>query len=72
MARHHSGVSVPGWPTAFRGSLAVAAGLVTWDRLRGPRYLRLFPDVCVPVGAEPPDLALRSRAAYRLVEGRGV
>ncbi|MHA6784972.1 DUF559 domain-containing protein [Pseudonocardia saturnea] len=65
-------MSVPGWPTAFRGSLAVAAGLVTWDRLRGPKYLRLFPDVYVPVGAEPPDLALRSRAAYRLVEGRGV
>jgi very-short-patch-repair endonuclease len=65
-------VSVPGWPTAFRGSLAVRAGLVTWDRLRGPKYLRLFPDVYVPISAKPPDLALRSHAAYRLVEGRGV
>lgn len=64
-------MSVPGWPTAFRGSLAVAAGLVTKDRLRGPKYLRLFPDVYVPVGTEPPDLKLRSLAAYRLVEGRG-
>lgn len=63
---------VPGWPTAFRGSSAVRAGLVTWDRLRGPRYLRLFPDVDVPVGVRPPDLRLRSTAAFRLVEGRGV
>lgn len=65
-------MSVPGWPIAFRGSLAVAAGLVTWDRLRGPRHVRLFPDVYVRVGTEPPGLELRSRAAYRLVEGRGV
>jgi very-short-patch-repair endonuclease len=63
---------VPGWPVAFRGSLAVAAGLATWGRLRGPRYLRLFPDVYVAAGAEPPDLTLRSLAAYRLVEGRGM
>lgn len=55
-----------------RGSSAVRADLVTWDRLRGPRYLRLFPDVYAPVAEKPPDLALRSRAAYRLVEGRGV
>lgn len=65
-------MSVPGWPVAFRGSLAVAAGLVTWDRLRGPRYRRLFPDVYVPAVPQAPDLALRSRAAYRLVEGCGV
>lgn len=65
-------MSVPGWPAAFRGSLAVAAGLVTWDRLRGPTYRRLFPDVYAAAGPAPPDLALRSRAAYRLVEGRGV
>lgn len=70
-ARHHCGVTVPGWPAAFRGSLAVAAGLVTWDRLRGPYFLRLFPDVYAPVEGCAPDLALRSRAAYRLVERRG-
>jgi hypothetical protein len=63
---------VPGWPEAFRGSLAVAAGLTTWGRLRGPRFRRLFPDVYCPVGDEPPDLRLRSLGAYRLVEGRGV
>ncbi len=65
-------MSVPGWPTAFRGSHAVAAGLVTPDRLRGPRFLRLLPDVYCRAAAEPPGLLLRSLAAYRLVEGPGV
>lgn len=65
-------MTVPGWPTAFRGSSAVRAGLVTWDALRGPRYQRLFPDVYAPATGRTPDLTLRSRAAYRLVEGRGV
>ena len=63
---------VRGWPEAFRGSAAVGAGLVTWSRLRGPRFRRLFPDVYAPAGDEPPDLCLRSLGAYRLVEGRGV
>lgn len=57
---------------AFRGSAAIAAGLVTAKVLRGPRYLRLFPDTYVRCTAEPPDLRLRSLAAYRYVEGRGV
>ena len=72
--RDAAGVStvVPGWPVAFRGSLAVRAGLTTWGRLRGPRFVRLLPDVYCPTGDEPPDLRLRSLAAYRLVEGRGV
>lgn len=61
----------PGWPVAFRGSRAVAAGLVTPDRLRGPGFRRLFPDVYVRADL-PEDLRLRSLAAYRLVEGRGV
>ena len=64
--------SVPGWPVAFRGSHAVAAGLVTPDRLRGPRFRRVLPDVYTPTTAEPPGLLLRSLAAYRLVDGRGV
>jgi len=64
--------SVPGWPVAFRGSHAVAAGLVTRDRLRGPRYRRVLPDVYCRAAADPSDLLLRSLAAYRLVEGRGV
>jgi very-short-patch-repair endonuclease len=54
----------------FRGSAAVAAGLVTPKTLRGPRYRRLFHDIYVAVGVEV-DLALRSRAAYLLVADRG-
>jgi hypothetical protein len=57
--------------TAFRGSAAVAAGLVTPGRLRSRRYQRLFPDVYAPA-ARQPDLALRARAAGVLVRGRGV
>lgn len=64
--------TVPGWPVAFRGSLAIAAGLVTPDRLRGPRFWRLYPDVYAQVRDRPPDLRLRSLAAYRLVQPRGV
>jgi very-short-patch-repair endonuclease len=55
----------------FRGSAAVATGLVTWGQLRGPRFQRLFPDVYAPGDLEP-DLALRSAGAAVLVEGRGV
>ena len=65
-------MTVPGWPVAFRGSHAVAAGLVTPDRLRGPRFQRLLPDVYGRACPGPPDLLLRSLAAYRLVEGHGV
>ena len=65
-------MTVPGWPVAFRGSHAVAAGLVTRDRLRGPRFQRLLPDVYGRACPGPPDLLLRSLAAYRLVEGHGV
>jgi hypothetical protein len=62
----------PGWPVAFRGSLAIAAGLVTAKMLRGPRFLRVFPDTYVRRASASPDLRLRSLAAYRYVEGRGV
>jgi hypothetical protein len=65
-------MTVPGWPVAFRGSTAVAAGLVTRGQLRGPRFARLFPDTYVQVTVTPVDLRLRSIAAYRYVEGRGV
>jgi len=64
--------SVPGWPTAFCGTAAIAAGLVTPAVLRGPYYQRLFPDTYVRSGTEPPDLALRSKAASLYVAGRGV
>ena len=54
----------------FRGSTAVASGLLTRGQLRGPRFQRLFPDVYAPAALEV-DLALRSRAAGLLVAGRG-
>jgi hypothetical protein len=46
----------------FRGSQAIAAGLVTAKTLRGPRMHRLFPDTYI--AAEVPDSPeLRARAA---------
>ncbi len=62
---------VPKWPEVFRGSDAVAAGLVTPGQLRGPRFVRLFPDVYVRACAEL-DLTLSSLAAYLYARGRGV
>jgi very-short-patch-repair endonuclease len=56
----------------FRGSRACAAGLVTRGGLRGARFVRVFRDVYTRCGPDPPDLWLRSAAAYRLVEERGV
>lgn len=53
----------------FRGSAAVAAGLVTMNVLRGPRFRRVVPGVYVPATSEV-DLALRSVAAAVYV-GRG-
>jgi very-short-patch-repair endonuclease len=55
----------------FRGTQAVAAGALTPKMLRGPRFRRLFRDVYVAADVEV-DLALRSCAAYLLVEGPGV
>ena len=55
----------------FRGSDAVAAGLVTFRQLRGPRFRRLFQNVYVAAEVEV-DLALRSVAAHVLVGGSGV
>jgi len=55
----------------FRGSTAVAGGLVTPAMLRGPRYQRIFPDVYAPAALQA-DLTLRARAAGVLVAGRGV
>ncbi len=40
--------------------------------MRGPRFQRLLPDVYGRACPEPPNLLLRSLAAYRLVEGHGV
>lgn len=55
----------------FRGSTAVAAGLLTRGVLRGPRFQKLFPDVYAPAHLEN-DLLLRSRGAGVLVAERGV
>jgi len=55
----------------FRGSAAVAAGLLTRDRLYGSRFRRVFPDVYVPATTVL-DLKVRSRAAAVYVGGRGV
>lgn len=55
----------------FRGSAAVAAGVVTRKQLRGSRFHRLFADVYVSSSVTV-DLALRSRGAYLLAAGRGV
>jgi very-short-patch-repair endonuclease len=62
----------PGWPVAFRGSAAIRSGLVTPGQLRGPSYLRLFPDTYVRRGEKPPDLALRSLAAHLYSGRRGI
>ena len=64
--------SVPGWPVAFRGTAAVRAGLVTPGQLRGPTYLRLFPDTYVRRGAAPPDLGVRAYAAHLYSGRRGI
>lgn len=54
----------------FRGSEAVARGLTTPGRLRGPRFVRLFPDVYVAARVEA-DLRIRSLAAAQLVRPGG-
>ena len=64
-------MEVAGWPVAFRGSSAVATGLVTRNRLRGPGFRRVFTDTYVRSGDEL-TLELRSLAAYRYAAGRGV
>src|SRR5689334_15396522 len=55
----------------FRGSVAVASGVLTPAVLAGPRFRRLFPDVYVCAEVEP-DLAVRSFAAAVLVGDDGL
>jgi hypothetical protein len=50
--------TVPGWPVVFRGSLAIAAGLLTPGRLRGQEFRRLLPDIYTPTRDEPPNRLL--------------
>ncbi|GAA1832399.1 hypothetical protein GCM10009836_08160 [Pseudonocardia ailaonensis] len=63
--------AVPGWPAVFRGSWAVRAGMVSAAQVNGSRFVRVFPDVYVPAGSVL-DLGLRSRAAFLLMQTRGV
>lgn len=55
----------------FRGSSAVAAGILTSKVLRGPRFRRLFRDVYV-LATVPVDATLLAEGAVVAVEGRGV
>lgn len=55
----------------FRGSEAVAAELVTKNKLRGPGYRRLFPDIYVRDGDPSTEFATICRAAGLLVAPRG-
>ncbi|MET0190576.1 MAG: hypothetical protein ABW212_16350 [Pseudonocardia sediminis] len=72
MARDEPGPGrVRGWPVAFRGSEAVAAGLIRWSTLRGPRFRRMHPDVYALV-CEEPDVLLAERAASARVGEQGV
>ncbi len=54
----------------FRGSDALARGLLSRRQLYGPRFRRVFPDVYVLADTRL-DLTMRSRAAYRYVADRG-
>jgi hypothetical protein len=62
----HMDFSVP-----FRGSVAVASGLLTRAVLTGPRFRRVFPDVYVRADVER-DLALLSMAGLVFVGEEGV
>lgn len=55
----------------FVGSTAVAAGLVTADQLRGPRFTPLFRGIFVRSDVKV-DFAVRCRAAALLGRGQGV
>jgi hypothetical protein len=54
----------------FRGSAAIAAGLITARQLTGPAWDRLFRDVYISA-AVPVDLAVRCQAAALLLPARG-
>lgn len=55
----------------FRGTDAVAAGVVTPKILRGPRFRRLFSGIYIRADVEV-TFEVRSRAAYLLLDGSGV
>jgi very-short-patch-repair endonuclease len=55
----------------FRGSVAVAAGEVSWSQLGGGSYVRLFRDVYVPAGV-PVTHQLRCAAATMIIPPKAV
>jgi hypothetical protein len=55
----------------FRGSSALALGLLTPAALYGPRFRRLYPDIHLAVET-PVDLTVRSLGAHELVTPCGV
>ena len=55
----------------FRGSTAVRAGLITWDRLLGPDFLRLHADVYVGAATEI-DTRVRVEALSEWSRGGGI
>jgi hypothetical protein len=54
----------------FRGSAAIAAGLITARQLTGPAWTRMFRDVYISTGV-PVDLAVRCQAAALLLPAGG-
>ncbi len=56
----------------FRGSVAVARGRVAKGELRGPRFIRLFPDVYVSADVEVTHLVLSLAAAELVAPAGGV
>jgi hypothetical protein len=56
----------------FRGTVAVRRGVLTWDRLRGPDFIRLYPDTYVGADADLEDVRLRVQALHFWSNGRGV
>lgn len=56
----------------FRGSIAVERGVLTWARLGGPEFVRLYPDTYVGADADLEDVQLRVQALHFWSMGRGV
>jgi hypothetical protein len=56
----------------FRGTVAVRRGVLTPDRLRGPDFVRLYPDTYVGADADLDDVRLRVLALHFWSVGRGV
>ncbi|WP_433801742.1 hypothetical protein [Actinomycetospora sp. CA-084318] len=56
----------------FRGTVAVRLGALTPDRLRGPEFIRLYPDTYVGADADLTDIRLRVQALHFWSRGHGI